>query len=169
MIEIMTGRLKLIPCSTEAAQAALAGPAPLEAQLGVHVSADWPAPDLRDFLVVYPKLVDAEAMLRGWGVWLILLPAERSLIGDVGFKGPPDEHGVVEIGYSVLPAYQRCGYAGEAARALIEWAFVQQGVRRVVAECLEDNAASIRVLEKLGMRRIGQDGDMLKWQITGES
>ena len=169
MIEITTARLKLIPCSAEVAQAALDDRASLEKRLGARVPADWPAPDLRDFLPVYAKLVDTEAMLRGWGIWLILLPAERSLIGDIGFKGPPDGYGVVEIGYSVLPAYQRRGYAGEAARALVRWAFAQPGVRRVIAECHEDNVASIRVLEKLGMRRIGQDRDMLKWQVTGES
>src|SRR5215813_1936402 len=78
MIEITTARLKLIPCSAEVTQAALDDRASLEKRLGARLPADWPAHDLRDFLPVYAKLVDTEAMLHGWGIWLILLPAERS-------------------------------------------------------------------------------------------
>jgi [ribosomal protein S5]-alanine N-acetyltransferase len=48
---------------------------------------------------------------------------------------------------------------------IIDWAFSTNLVRKVVAECLEDNIASVKVLEKLDMTRTGQDGDMLKWEL----
>jgi ribosomal-protein-alanine N-acetyltransferase len=167
MLQIETRRLRLVPCTVADAQAAMADWAALEARLGVHVPDDWPAEDLRDFLPVYGQIVDAQAARQGWGIWLMLCAAEGVLIGDIGFKGPPDNQQAVEIGYSVLPAFQGRGYATEAARALIGWAFAQPGVRRVVANCHFDNAASIRVLEKAGLRQTGRDRDRLTWEILG--
>ena len=54
--------------------------------------------------------------------------------------------------YAVSPAHQRNGYAVEAARALVEYAFSQLHVNRVIAETDYENAASIGVMRKLGMR-----------------
>lgn len=53
--------------------------------------------------------------------------------------------------YAVSPACQRQGYAAEAARRLIDYAFQQLHVERVVATTTHDNAASIGVMRKLGM------------------
>ncbi|HEU5102742.1 MAG TPA: GNAT family N-acetyltransferase [Roseiflexaceae bacterium] len=166
MLQIETTRLRLLPCSIQTAQAAISDRAALEWQLGARVPAEWPAEDLRDFLPVYGRIVDDRAASHGWGIWLILDPAERSLVGDIGFKGPPDDLATIEIGYSILPAFQGRGYASEAARALIAWGFAQAGVRRIVANCLADNAASIRVLQKAGMRQTGRDRDGLTWELT---
>ena len=168
MLQIETARLRLLPCTVAAAQAATADRAALEALVGARVPEDWPAEDLRDFLPVYARIVDERAARRGWGIWLVLATAERSLAGDIGFKGPPDEQHTVELGYSILPAFQGRGYATEAARALIAWAFAQPRVRRIVANCLADNAASIRVLEKAGMRRTGRDREGLTWELTAD-
>jgi len=165
MLEIETERLRLVPCSVAAAQAAIADRAELAAAVGMRVPDDWPAEDLRDFLPVYGRIVGEEPARAGWGIWLMLRPTARTLIGDIGFKGPPGDTGAVEIGYSVLPAFRGHGYATEAAQALVGWARVQPGVRRITAECLEDNWASIRVLEKTGMRQIGRDEHGLKWEL----
>lgn len=165
MLQIKTARLRLVPCSVTAAQAAIADRRELEAELDARVPADWPGEDLRDFLPAYANIVGDAAARAGWGIWLMLHPGEQSLIGDIGMKGPPDDTGTVEIGYSVLPAFRGHGYATEAARALVAWAAEQPGVRRVTAECLEDNQASIRVLEKTGMHCYGRDGDALKWEL----
>jgi ribosomal-protein-alanine N-acetyltransferase len=162
---IETARLRLVPCSVAAAQAAIADRGELEAELGVRVPAGWPGEDLRDFLPAYGKIVGADAARAGWGIWLMLHPGEQSLVGDIGLKGPPNDAGTVEIGYSVLPAFRGHGYATEAAQALVAWAAAQPGVRRVTAECLEDNPASIRVLEKAGMHCYGREGDALKWEL----
>ena len=165
MLQIETTRLRLVPCTVAAAQAAMADRAALEDLLGARVPEDWPAEDLRDFLPIYSKIVDAQAAREGWGIWLALATAERALVGDIGFKGSPDDRQTVEIGYSILPAFQGRGYATEAARALLDWGLARPGVRRVVANCLADNAASIRVLRKAGMRQTGRDRDNLTWEI----
>jgi len=58
-----------------------------------------------------------------------------------------------EIGYVLDPAYAGRGFATEIAEALLRIAFEDAGVRRVTAGCYADNAGSVRVLEKAGMRR----------------
>lgn len=54
--------------------------------------------------------------------------------------------------YAISPAYQRHGYATEATRALIDYAFTQLYVKRIVATTTYENAASISVMRKVGMR-----------------
>lgn len=166
MLAIDTARLRLQPLTIGAAQAALEDRVGLAARFGARVPNEWPAADVRSFLPMYAQLIGEVAAREGWGIWLIRLPAEGTVIGDIGFKGPPGATGSVEIGYSVLPKFQRRGFATEAALALVAWAQTQPRVRRVVAECLASNAASVRVLEKAGMQRIGQREDMLLWEIV---
>lgn len=57
------------------------------------------------------------------------------------------------LGYVVDPAYAGRGVATDLARGLLAAAFDDLGLRRVIAGCYADNAASVRVLEKVGMRR----------------
>ena len=165
MLQIETPQLRLVPCTVAAAQAAMGDRAAFELLLGVRVHDDWPAEDLRDFLPIYGQIVDEQAARQGWGIWLMLGAAERALVGDIGFKGPPDALRTVEIGYSMLPAFQGRGYATEAAQALVAWGFAQPGVGRIVANCRFDNVGSIRVLEKVGLRQTGRDRDQLTWEI----
>ncbi|MFC7275442.1 GNAT family N-acetyltransferase [Paractinoplanes rhizophilus] len=58
-----------------------------------------------------------------------------------------------EIGYIFDPAHGGRGYATEAVLAMIAHAFDRLGVRRLTAGCYADNHASVRILEKVGMRR----------------
>src|SRR5205085_7665200 len=54
--------------------------------------------------------------------------------------------------YALSPAYQRQGYATEATRALIDYAFTQLALKRIVATTTNENVASIAVMRKVGMR-----------------
>lgn len=62
-------------------------------------------------------------------------------------------HQEAEIGWTVDPAYAGRGYASEVAQALVDLAFTRLAVRRVIANAFADNAPSIRIMEKIGMRR----------------
>ena len=113
------------------------------------------APDLtKDVLAPTAKKLRADPAKMGWYFWYIILPAmspERPVVvGICGFKGRPKRNGTVEIGYSVLHQHRKHGYASEAVRRLVRWAFDQGGVRRVIAETFPDLKASIRVMEKNG-------------------
>jgi RimJ/RimL family protein N-acetyltransferase len=61
----------------------------------------------------------------------------------------------VELGWAVRSDHWGRGYATEAGRAGIEWA-LQLGILELVALVMEDNLASRRVAEKLGMRGAGE-------------
>jgi RimJ/RimL family protein N-acetyltransferase len=82
-----------------------------------------------------------------------VLHGADDMVVDLILRCVSEEHSLGEIGYIVHPAHQGNGYATEAARAVLAIAFDDAGFHRVVG-CLEArNAASARVLEKLGMRR----------------
>jgi RimJ/RimL family protein N-acetyltransferase len=100
-----------------------------------------------DYLTAHPDAV-------GWMLWYFILDqgGSRIAIGNGGFKGEPVE-GTVEIGYSIVPEFQRHGYAFEGVGALVDWAFDHDDVRRVVAETLPELDGSQALLRKLGFRR----------------
>jgi RimJ/RimL family protein N-acetyltransferase len=91
----------------------------------------------------------------------IVRKLDGTVVGDCGFHGVPDAHGTVEVGFGVAPAARGRGYAAEAVEALIGFALLQHGVRRVQAETTRGNTASRRTLEKAGMRLTGVSGDLL--------
>ena len=78
------------------------------------------------------------------------------LVGDLCFKGPSAQP---EIGYGMIEAFWGRGYATESAGAMCRWALAQPGVTAVEAETAPDNAASIRVLAKLGFQPTGTLGE----------
>lgn len=94
--------------------------------------------------------------------WKILLSKTEVHVGEIGFKGPPVHHSV-EVGYGIDPPYQGNGYATEACKGLIEWAFRQQGVLFIEAEVANDNVASLRILEKLGFKPNGTGTEGLRF------
>lgn len=69
------------------------------------------------------------------------------------------------MGYDIIPKYQGQGYATEMAWALIEWAFRQPSVDCITAKCLVTNIPSVRVLEKVRMKKVSQVEDMIYWKI----
>ena len=73
-------------------------------------------------------------------------------------KGEPTDDGTVEIGYSIVEAYQGRGIGTEIVAALVAHAFGDARVTRVIAETFPELVASIRVLEKNGFRRIEEAG-----------
>jgi RimJ/RimL family protein N-acetyltransferase len=72
--------------------------------------------------------------------------------GDVSLWANSHEHRQGEIGYVLHPDHQGRGYATEASRPLLELGFTCFGMRRIIGRIDARNAASARVLEKLGMR-----------------
>jgi len=91
----------------------------------------------------------------GPALWAVVERGSGQLIGDAGLA-PLDGLGPdVELGYTLGRRWWGRGYATEAARACLEEAFGPLGLKRVVAVVRPENAASIHVVEKLGMTRQG--------------
>jgi ribosomal-protein-alanine N-acetyltransferase len=80
----------------------------------------------------------------------------KKLIGHVSFyQIEPKFFLTWEIGYIFNPVFQNKGYATEASRAIIKYAFTELGTHRVVAHCSPENTPSWKVLENCGMKREG--------------
>ncbi len=86
--------------------------------------------------------------ITGFDPWIIVKKDDMSVIGDAGFKGNPDKNGIVEIGYGLIEDERRKGYCYEAVESLMKWAFSNDSVLVVKADCLIDNVGSIGILEK---------------------
>lgn len=138
---------------------------------GAILHQDFPDPTLKEMLPGHATGLESDPRLSGWGLWLLQYKVERMVVGGIGFKGPPNASGEVAIGYAIVRAHRRRGLAVEGARALINWAFRDSRVGRVLAECGADNVASVGVLERLGFARLrGADLDpeqsWLRWEVT---
>ncbi|HUF61741.1 MAG TPA: GNAT family N-acetyltransferase [Verrucomicrobiales bacterium] len=101
--------------------------------------------------------------------FVIVHSAENVIIGMAGYKGPPDEQGLVEISYGIAPGYQHRGFATEAAQGLIAYALDQGRARTFRAHTSSEANASTRVLEKCGFRCLGEvidpeDGVVWRWE-----
>jgi [ribosomal protein S5]-alanine N-acetyltransferase len=154
----------LVALRPSLARLALEDRARLGRVIGAHVPETWPG---ADFLRMLPRIAEGveETSSGAEPTRLVVHAADETLIGETGFHGPPDASGTVEVGYSILPAYRGRGFATEATRALIRAALARPEVRRVTAECLDDNHASLRVLEKLQLRQVGSAGGTLRFEL----
>lgn len=88
---------------------------------------------------------------HGFGIYLVVRKRDGASIGMCGLVNR-DALDDVDIGYAMLPAYRRRGYALEAARATLKHAYDALGLDRVVALTWPGNDASAALLEKLGMK-----------------
>jgi ribosomal-protein-alanine N-acetyltransferase len=164
LANLRTERLTLVALTPELARAALEDGAKLGRMLGGRVPVTWPG---ADFVRMLPRIAQGSERAASGAepTRLIVHTADRVLIGESGFHGPPDQLGTVEVGYSIVPAYRGRGFASEATRALIDQAFTRPDICRITAACLDDNAASLKVLKSLGMKFVGATGNALRFEL----
>lgn len=123
---------------------------------------EWLADQLVDFLNYRLGQLREDVSIHGWlGRAIVYTDRDgsREAIGSIGFHGPPDEEGRLEIGYSVDPRYRRRGFAREAAIAIYKWAHDAHGVETFVASVSPDNIASLNLIEEFGYVLIGEQMD----------
>ena len=107
----------------------------------------------------------------GW-VQFTVLDRDGQIVGDVGMALAEPETDVVKLGYTIAPEFQGSGFATEAIRALVDYAFDTLGADAVRAHASAANAPSIRVAEKVGMhlieKRVYRDGDEVWYGVRYE-
>jgi ribosomal-protein-alanine N-acetyltransferase len=86
----------------------------------------------------------------------IELRSNGDFIGSTGFASIDDENSTGTFGFGLRKEYWGQGYASEAVQSLLGFAFHTLELHRMVAECFVENSASVRVLEKAGMRLEGR-------------
>ncbi|MFD9508265.1 GNAT family N-acetyltransferase [Streptomyces mirabilis] len=94
----------------------------------------------------------------GWLSKVVIAEPEGTVVGYAGFHGPPDETGMVEIGYSVDPAHRRRGYARAILAALMRRA-ADARVRTLRVTISPDNAASLATIAGFGFTEVGEQWD----------
>ena len=96
----------------------------------------------------------------GYGRMAIVHKADNCFIGFTGLKYLDDMQ-EVDVGYRLIRKYWGRGLATEATRPTVDIGFNDLKLDRVIAMALPDNAASVRVMQKLGMtfwKEIEEDG-----------
>lgn len=88
---------------------------------------------------------------HGFGLWAVQRRDTGVPVGICGLL-KRDTLDDVDIGYALLAAHSGAGFALEAAQATLAWGRDVRGLRRIVAIVMPDNARSIQLLERLGMR-----------------
>jgi RimJ/RimL family protein N-acetyltransferase len=106
---------------------------------------DWSGQRVRDSLALFDR--------RGVGLWLAYEKSSGELAGFCGFLELPSLHPEPQLVYALFERFTGIGYATEMAAASIAEARRHPGFNTIVAGVDEVNAASVRVLEKLGFRR----------------
>ena len=153
---IVSERLALVPASVALCDAEDRGAADLGQELGAVVPSTWPPPVFEpdDVARVRRQLIADPTTDRWTPHYVLRLPASAgelpALVGVAGWVAPPTGDGVVEIGYAIVPEFQRAGLATEAVRMLLGNAFADRRVRVVVATTYASLHPSIRVLQKSG-------------------
>jgi ribosomal-protein-alanine N-acetyltransferase len=157
MLVQRTDRLRLVAGTEALAAAEIQDRAKFAKLLGASVPDTWPPENLKDVQSLFYGLYKEHPEWEGWLGWYAVRVDTDcpTLCGSVGFKGPPDQRGTAEIGYSVLAEFQGQGLATEMVAGIIRWARRQPRLKQTEAETNIDNEASCRVLEKNGFVRVG--------------
>ena len=132
---IRTARLELVPLSGLFVDALKGGNRrAAERAIGARVSR-WLSIEPAHLVQLQLAQLAADAIgMAGIGRAIVLVAANerRRVIGSIGFHGPPDDRGRLELGCAIDPAEHRHGYAAEAMTALVDWAAQWYGITRFV-------------------------------------
>lgn len=104
---------------------------------------------------LYLREIDQGYADRTFCQWAITETAADDLIGTVTLTAWSKRNRRMELGYMLSPAHWGKGYASEAVRAVLGFAFERMRLHRVEAELDPRNTASARLLERLGFREEG--------------
>lgn len=89
---------------------------------------------------------------NGFGLYITRLKSDNTPIGLCGLV-KRDELEWPDVGYALLPKFVGKGYASEVAKASIDYGTSELGIKKIVAVTSEKNIGSIKVLEKVGLKR----------------
>lgn len=156
---IATDRLELHPLDEVVLRAVAAGE-----RNGRHWHEDFPRQDDRDAARMTLRHRDPV-----YGCFAIVERSTGLTVGTIGFFGAPDATGTAMIGYGLVPSARGAGYATEALRALVAFAFAQEATLMLAADPDHDNVASHRVLEKSGFVRTGSTADVYWYTIERQA
>jgi RimJ/RimL family protein N-acetyltransferase len=117
------------------------------------------SPEWRGTWRMRSEQVERDPGSAAWVTGVIWDERAQAAVGRAGYHGPPDESGMVEIGYAVDPACRRRGYARAALEALLQRAAREPRVKVVRVSISPDNTASFALAVQYGFTRVGEQWD----------
>lgn len=163
---IETERLILIPYTKKIAQDILESNFKSIEAIKLKRGKNWPDQEILETL---PKIIVNLSKVispTGFESWMVVKKDTNEIIGDVGFKGYNTIFHKADIGYGIIEAERKKGYASEAVKTLIQWAFSVESLTLITATTLIDNTNSIRLLENLHFNQVDQEDDFFYWELT---
>jgi RimJ/RimL family protein N-acetyltransferase len=103
-----------------------------------------------------PKYLEYHRSGSGFGYWVVIEKSSGDFMGWFHLRPNRNDQSVVELGYRLGKKYWGRGYATEGSKALIQYGFDRLNLEQIFAHAIQNNAPSIRVMEKIGMRFIKQ-------------
>lgn len=129
----------------------------------------WPDTDVLETL---PRIINNLTKVgypSGFESWMIIKKDTKEIIGDLGFKGFNDKDENVDIGYGIIQEERRKGFAEEAVREIIKWAFLHEKIKEITANCLATNSSSINLLNKFNFTKICVENEMIYWNLVNKN
>jgi len=169
--QLHSKRLYFINPTPELIDKVVEGRDALATYLDVRVPQEWDEFETAPYHYVREKLKTNPGEAPWW-MWLAVLEDENLLVGQCGYKGPPND-GMVEFGYAVIPSCRGIGLATEIAAVLIDHAFSFPEITHVIAHTLAEENASVKVLRKCGLQFVSEindpeDGLIWQWRLEKE-
>ena len=125
----------------------------------VPLSEYFVSPEWRSTWRMRSEQVGRDPASTAWVTGVIWDEQQRVAVGRAGYHGPPDQSGMVEIGYAVAPAYRRRGYARAALEALLQRAAHEPQVKTVRVTISPGNTASYALASQYGFAEAGEQWD----------
>ena len=117
------------------------------------------SPEWRGTWRMRSEQAEQDPASAAWVTGVIWDELAQQAAGRAGYHGPPDDRGMVEIGYAVDPAYRRRGYARAALEALLQRAAREPQVTVIRVTISPDNTASYALAAQYGFAKVGEQWD----------
>lgn len=163
--KLITERLILIPFTIDICTNILKSDYSDLEFLNLKKGKSWPDEDVLNTL---PRIINNLSKVEfptGYESWMIIKKETSEVIGDLGFKGFNNEKENIDLGYGIIKEERRKGYAEEAVNEIVKWAFSNEIIKEITANCLIENTGSINLLNKLNFRQIKIENDMIYWNL----
>lgn len=105
------------------------------------------------------RQISADPAAAAWTTGVVYDRNHRRCVGKAGYHGPPDQRGMVEVGYAIDPEFRRRGYARAALVAMLERAAREPLVHIVRASVAPDNTPSLALISQYGFVQVGEQED----------
>ncbi len=168
-----TKHLILIASPKEWVNFALSDLEEFSEMVDAKVPTEWPTKEAKagatQVLAEMPN--DDENAIGWWLWWALEKPKVKKetpdLVGFMGFKGPPNETGTVELNYSMVPSFKEPSLVSEALGAISDWAFRSSGVKKIAAATSAGTLVSKEVLAENHFKpRADSQGTQQVYELT---